>query len=161
MTTTFQNLTFTLTDDPSPDQCEAINQRIKAFNNKHSPHHLAVRSTGTQPLNLFLHNTHGELVGGLTAATAWQWLLIHDFWLAPHLRHLGHGRRLLDQAEREAARRHCLRAQLKTFSFQARDFYQKQGYRVVGEMTDYPPGASFYWLRKDWDPATRLAQPEL
>jgi hypothetical protein len=27
--------------------------------------------------------------------------------------------------------------------------YEKFGYRVVGEMTDLPPGGAFYWMRKD------------
>ena len=28
---------------------------------------------------------------------------------------------------------------LTTYSFQARGFYEKEGYRVVGEMAGYPP----------------------
>ena len=38
---------------------------------------------------------------------------------------------------------------LSTFSFQARDFYQRHGYRVVGQLDDYPPGETFYWMRKE------------
>ena len=53
-------------------------------------------------------------------------------------------------AEREAEERGCSRAKLRTFGFQARGFYQKEGYRVVGELEDYPPGRSFYWMRKDF-----------
>jgi hypothetical protein len=38
---------------------------------------------------------------------------------------------------------------LRTFSFQARRFYEKEGYRVVGELADYLPGETLYWVRKD------------
>ncbi len=35
-----------------------------------------------------------------------------------------------------------------TYSFQARGFYEKLGYRLAGQIDDYPPGRSYYWLRK-------------
>jgi hypothetical protein len=38
---------------------------------------------------------------------------------------------------------------LTTYSFQARGFYEKEGYSVVGEMAGYPPGATYFWMRKD------------
>jgi hypothetical protein len=53
-------------------------------------------------------------------------------------------------AEGEARARGCSRAKLRTFSFQARGFYEKEGYRIVGELRDDPPGKIFYWMRKDW-----------
>ena len=38
---------------------------------------------------------------------------------------------------------------VKTFSFQARDFYEKNGYRVTDRLDDYSPGESFYWMVKE------------
>ena len=38
---------------------------------------------------------------------------------------------------------------VKTFSFQALEFYTKLGYTIVGELKDYHPGESFFWLRKE------------
>ena len=32
---------------------------------------------------------------------------------------------------------------------EARGFYEKCGYRVIGQLDEYPPGGSFYWMRKD------------
>ena len=57
------------------------------------------------------------------------------------------------QAEQEARRRGCRYAQLTTYSFQARGFYEKLGYSVVGQMDDYPPGRRSLWMRKDFEPA--------
>ena len=68
---------------------------------------------------------------------------------AAGLRRLGHGRALLRMAEAEARTRGCSHVMLTTYSFQARGFYEKEGYRVVGEMAGYPPGTTYYWMRKD------------
>ena len=54
-------------------------------------------------------------------------------------------------AEGEARARGCTRAWVRTFRFQARGFYERLGYRVVGELVDYPPGEALYWMRKDFD----------
>jgi hypothetical protein len=40
-----------------------------------------------------------------------------------------------------------------TFSFQSPGFSQKLGYRVFGELPDYPPGETRYFLSKSLRPA--------
>ena len=37
---------------------------------------------------------------------------------------------------------------LSTYSFQARPFYEKYGYEVVGEIPDHPPGHSLFFIEK-------------
>ena len=54
------------------------------------------------------------------------------------------------QAEAEAARRGCIGAWLDTFSFQARPFYQRHGYVVLGEIKDYPPPHSRFFMVKQF-----------
>lgn len=61
------------------------------------------------------------------------------------------GSRLLDAAESEARKAGARHAYPETYSFQARPFYERHGYRVVGELPDFPPGESYYLLRKDFD----------
>ena len=58
------------------------------------------------------------------------------------------GRRLLLEAEARAARRGCRGAWLGTFGFQARGFYEKQGYAVFGALQDCPPGHARFFLSK-------------
>jgi GNAT superfamily N-acetyltransferase len=141
---------FTLTDETEKSWRKAINNQIKAFNNAISPQHLAARQPNeVRPLDIYIHDQQGDLVGGLIADTYWGWLDIDDFWLADALRGQGYGRYLLYAAEKEALKRGCTRAQLKTFSFQAPGFYKKQGYFIVGQLDDYPPGESLIWLRKE------------
>jgi ribosomal protein S18 acetylase RimI-like enzyme len=127
---------------------EFIRLQLRAFNDLHSEYHRAIRSVEPTPLDILIRNAAGKIVGGLIASTYWGWLEVNILWVAEGLRRLGHGRTLLRMAEAEARTRGCAHVMLTTYSFQARGFYEKEGYRVVGEMAGYPPGAAYYWMRK-------------
>jgi GNAT superfamily N-acetyltransferase len=89
-----------------------------------------------------------EIVGGVIGATYWDWFHIDLMWVKDELRGRGYGRRLLTLAEQEARQRGAKNAHLDTFSFQAPDFYKQHGYRVFGELQDFPPGHQRYFLTK-------------
>jgi GNAT superfamily N-acetyltransferase len=89
-----------------------------------------------------------EIVGGVIAALYWNWLYIDLMWMQEELRGRGYGSRLLTLVEDEARRCGAKNAYLDTFSFQAPDFYKKHGYRVFGELHDFPPGHQRYFLSK-------------
>src|SRR5689334_20416515 len=101
-----------------------------------------------QPLTLGLRGRDGSLVGGVYGATMWRWLLIDGLWVDDSLRGRGLGRRLVLAAEKSAIERSCIGAWLGTFDFQARAFYERLGYTVIGELRGFPPGHSHYHLRK-------------
>ncbi len=144
--------TIELTHTPTADERSRLHDQLRAYNAAVSPWHRAAREPGAiEPLALFVRDAAGEIIGGLTADTYWDgWLEIADLWLADSLRGQGLGAELLRRAEIEAQVRGCTRAQLQTFSFQARDFYSKYGWRVIGALEDFPPGETFYWMRKDF-----------
>lgn len=58
------------------------------------------------------------------------------------------GRLLVETAEKEGRKRRCLHVAVDTFEFQARGFYEKQGYRVYAVLQDYPVGHRKLMLRK-------------
>jgi len=145
-----RELDFTLTDQASEEDRGFIHHQLKAFNASVSGHHRALRGSGPTPLDVFIRDSQDRIWGGLTASTYWDWLEIDDLWLDESLRGLGYGRKLLTMAEAEAKARGCSHAFLQTFSFQARGFYEKLGYREVGCLDDYPPGQKFFWMRKDF-----------
>ncbi len=136
------------THTPQPEDLAALRQHLRSFNDAHSPHHLLKRSQGALPLAIFLRDTAKNLVGGISAETLWGWLTIDLLWVSETLRAQGYGRILLETLEEEARARGCRFVQLRTWDFQAKDFYEYMGYTVIGALEDYPPGQTFFWMRK-------------
>ena len=145
-------VTITVAEERDEGIKDYIETRLREYNSSQSPHHRAAREPGQgpQPLDVYVTDAGGQVVGGLLGFTLFGWLYVDTLWVDESLRGRQVGTRLLAQAEAEAARRGCGHAHLNTFSFQARGFYEKQGYRVVGQMDGYPPGGAFYFLRKDF-----------
>jgi len=52
------------------------------------------------------------------------------------------------RAEAEARARGCIGIWLNTFSFQARGFYEKLGFTLIGQIDDYPVGHQRFFLQK-------------
>jgi GNAT superfamily N-acetyltransferase len=102
-----------------------------------------------KPLCFLLYSPGRELVGGVIGETHWDWLYINLMFVHESLRGMGYGRQLLAHAEEEARKRGAKNVYLDTFSFQAPDFYKKLGYRVFGELQDFPPGHQRFYLAKE------------
>ncbi|ASS68348.1 MULTISPECIES: GNAT family N-acetyltransferase [unclassified Paenibacillus] len=133
----------------NPEFYDFLTVKLKEFNNEQSLHHREKRKEGAvQPLHIMLTDEEGNWRGGLTAQVIWGWLEIGYFWLEEGVRGQGTGSDLLAQAETLARQMGASRSKVTTFSFQAREFYEKLGYEVVGEIKDYPPGNSYYFLVK-------------
>lgn len=122
---------------------------LKAFNREHA------QPPDFQRLTLSVRDAVGNILGGLTGETGWEWLHVELLWVALPFRGRGLGRRLLRRAEEEAARRDCKFAFLDTFDFHARPFYEREGYEVFGIQADYPPGHERFFLRKSLSGALR------
>jgi GNAT superfamily N-acetyltransferase len=101
-----------------------------------------------QMLCFVLQGAEEETVGGIIAATHWDWLYIDLMWLKEEFRDQGYGSRLLALAEEKGSELGAKNAYLDTFSFQALDFYKKHGYQVFGKLEDFPIGHQRYYLTK-------------
>lgn len=89
------------------------------------------------------------VLGGVIGIVYWDWLYIDLMWLKEELRGHGYGQRLLTLIEDEAQRHGARHVHLDTFSFQAPEFYKKNGYRVFGELANFPAGHTRYYMTKD------------
>lgn len=139
------NETYTLEPMDKPDDAAwtAIGGGIDAYNTEQAGDYHG------QPLCFVVRDPAGAIVGGLIGDTLWDWFCLSLLWLRADLRGQGYGHRLLALAEEEARRRGAKRVYLDTFSFQAPEFYAKHGYRVFGELHDFPAGHRRYFMTKD------------
>lgn len=90
----------------------------------------------------------GRIVGGIYG---WIWASACEitlFWVDAEFRRKGFGSALLNAAEEEARNAGCAVVQLRTYSFQAPEFYVKQGYTVDHETNNFPNGYSDYSMIK-------------
>ncbi|MBL8836968.1 MAG: GNAT family N-acetyltransferase [Alphaproteobacteria bacterium] len=99
-------------------------------------------------VQLAARDRKGRVIGALEGGIWYGWLFIKLLWVDEASRHGGIGRRLIARAEAEAVRQGCVGAWLDTFSFQARPFYERLGYRLFGTIDGYPPGHKRFFLQK-------------
>ena len=100
------------------------------------------------PIHLFVKDGRGNVFGGLLGLIWGGWLHVRILWIAEPLRHRGYGRKLLQAAEAAAKDLECVGSFLETHSFQARPFYEKLGYRVIGTHENIPVGHKKHFLEK-------------
>lgn len=134
---------------PNKEFDDFLSKMIREFNIEHSIYHQEARKEGgVQPINLIVSDSNNVWVGGMNADVYWGWVEIYNFWFQLSYRKNGLGSRLLKQLEVLAKEKGATRALLTTFEFQARTFYEKHGFHIVGEIKDYPPGSSYYTMVK-------------
>jgi GNAT superfamily N-acetyltransferase len=127
------DLTFDMPEQSDPADVEFVHSGLRRHNAQFVP-------SNYRPLNIFLREDDGRIVGGLLGHLYWGWLSVETLWMDEAYRGQGLGGRLLDMAEEEARRHGCAHVQLDTLTFQARPFYEARGYRVYGELADFPAG---------------------
>ena len=129
-----------------PYAAAELRQRVQTMVDHHN-----IASTGQAdwyPVAFFLRDEAGEVLGGLLGEIWAGWLHIRTLALAAPARGQGFGRELMQRAERYARERGCTNVFLDTFSFQARPFYAKLGYRVFGVLENHPAGHQHFFMTK-------------
>jgi GNAT superfamily N-acetyltransferase len=104
--------------------------------------------TPPEPISVYLYDAGGQIVGGV-AARIWDGVLdISILWVHEEYRGAGYGRQLIAAAEAEALTRGCVLAELRTFDYQAPEFYKKLGYEAYNVVDGWPRGHRRYFFRK-------------
>ncbi|MEH6943773.1 GNAT family N-acetyltransferase [Bacillus sp. JJ722] len=123
-----------------------INDEIYKFNLKHFPVDLGGRY---EEINLFLKDENGIVRGGILSEVCWNWLELYTFIIDEDLRKSGYGTTLLLELEKIALEKKCDFIKVDTLSFQALEFYKKNGYRVFGSIDNVGRDYKHYYLKKD------------
>ena len=92
---------------------------------------------------------HSENI--IAGVTGWTWAGISEItllWVTEEYRRKGLGKKLLTAAEDEIIKRGCSTILLRSYSFQAPMFYEKNGYKIVYILEDFPNGYKHYNLIK-------------
>jgi GNAT superfamily N-acetyltransferase len=134
--TMLDDFELTVIDNPPASFAVELEEQIDAFN---------VVTTGIDDarlLSIVLRNSEGALEAGLHGQTWGGTCQIKLLWVAAHQRRMGLGTAMMLSAEAEARRRNCHQIMLFTHSFQAREFYAKNGFETAATLPDNPKGHS-------------------
>ena len=132
-----------VTDAADDESIQIIGNGLNHFNDQH------VGYGDRQPLAVLVRDPQsGEVVGGASGRTSLGMLFLDLFHLPETLRGMGIGTEVLRRFEEEGRRRGCRSAVLYTISFQAPEFYERNGWVRFGEVPCDPPGMSRIFLSK-------------
>ncbi len=136
---------FAITTNPSKEEIEVIKKGLEEHNRKHPNGELDIP---TPDISLVLKDKAGQIIGGVITSMLVGVMHLEVLWVEKKHRRKGYGRALVLEAERIGKKKGYTAAQTWTFSFQAPDFYQSIGYKVLGIFDGYIGGITEYVLMK-------------
>ncbi len=137
---------YKITLHNAPDDAIAlkrVDDGIGDYNDAAEPRLAEVRH-----LSCFARDASGHAIAGAVGRTWGKNAELQQIWLPESLRNQALGRELLSAFEAAAKERGCNQIYLETWTFQARGFYEKCGYRVALEISDFAPGLSKFSMLK-------------
>lgn len=85
---------------------------------------------------LSIRDESNSIIAGVTASTAYGWLLIKTLWVHEDKRGSGLGRQLMEAVESHGRELGCHGAWLDTSDPDARSFYEARGFETFGELSN-------------------------
>ena len=135
---------LSITDTITEHEQEELLQGLRVYNSQ-----FISFSRVASDIAVYARDEGGKMRGGLIGNRQGEWLNIKYLWVSDEKRGSGLGRQLMQAAEGEAKRQGCRHALVDTFSFQARPFYEKQGYELTMTLDDFPyPGIQRHYMSK-------------
>ena len=100
--------------------------------------------------NNFLEFDNDKLIGGAIGFVEYNWYFLDLLYIDEEYRNRNIGTNLIKEIEKFALKEHLTGVRMETWNFQAKGFYEKNGYSVFGEIKDCPPGTIDYHLKKEF-----------
>ncbi|KXX70685.1 N-acetyltransferase [Flammeovirga sp. SJP92] len=135
-----------VTSNPKAEDLKTISEGIQSYNQEYISNEVVFEQD--TKFAVFVKDNQGNVLGGIRACAFWNYCIIELLWISKEARGMGVGSQLISSAERYAIENGFEYMRTETLSFQARPFYEQQGYKVYGELADYPKGHTTYCLVK-------------
>lgn len=100
--------------------------------------------------NNFLAFDNDKLIGGAIGFVEYNWYFLDLLYIDEEYRNRNIGTNLIKEIEKFALKEHLTGVRMETWNFQAKGFYEKNGYSVFGEIKNCPPGTIDYHLKKEF-----------
>ena len=142
-----EHMNIVVTTSPTQDDLKALSVGIGSYNKDYLPDEVGFEKD--TKFAVIAKDENGQVLGGIRANAFWNYCTIELLWLAKDTRGLGLGSNLMAAAEKFAKDKGFGYMRTETLSFQAKPFYEKLGYKVFGELPDYPKGHTTYCLVKE------------
>lgn len=130
-----------LLEDPDKEFASFLSKKLVEFNWQHwkdvERKTLAVKIT-----------ENNEVIGGASGQSFGNWLMLERLWVSEGYRGKNIGHKLLTTFEKQGVERGCRMCLLDTLDFQAKPFYEKNGYKVQWIQEQYPKAGSKYFMVK-------------
>lgn len=139
---------FTITTNPSKEEIEIVKKGLEEHNKQHPNGELDIP---TPDISLILKDKVGQIIGGVITSMLVGVMHLEVLWVDKKHRRKGYGRALVLEAERIGKKKGYTASQTWTFSFQAPEFYQSIGYKVLGIFDGYIGDITEYVLMKRLD----------
>jgi len=133
---------YQLLENPASSEIEKIHASLAAYNNA------AVEPLEKYAFAIMVWDDQQCFLGGIYCDIARNWLYIDELTVREAARNQKIGSELLARAENIARARDCHNAWLRTYSFQARPFYEKHGYAVFATLDDFPADYQCFFMQK-------------
>lgn len=97
----------------------------------------------------FLAFDNGKLIGGAIGYIEYNWYFLDLLYIEENYRGQNIGTKLIKAIEEFAIKENLTGVRMETWNFQARGFYEKNGYKVFAQIENCPPGTIDYFLKKE------------
>ena len=148
---------FEVVSNPTDDEVKEFQKGLESYNMKQTEGEF---KSPEEWLSLVLKDHDGKIVGGITTSTLYWAQYLETLWVDDKYRGLGYGRDLVLESERLAKKNGCLISQTYTFSWQAPDFYQAIGYKLMATYDGYVEGITELILMKKLDTTDDVSPQE-
>lgn len=142
-----ENIQINIVVTNNKDYEDTIRNGIRKFNNNMNPENPIFQVHREKGYNApfgFYALINNKVIGGIIAHKKMQWLDIDILFVNKDFRHNKIGSQLISKAIEYCKEQQLIGIHLYTLDFQAKGFYEKQGFELIAEIKDWPKGITRY-----------------